>query len=321
MIKKVKSSLSLFSMKKWILAARLRTLPLSLSGLLLAGFIAKSEGIFRNDIFFLSLLTTLAFQILSNFANDYGDAVKGTDANRVGEQRAVASGLITQNQMKIAIGTMVAISLVCVAALLYVSFYPNDMKYIYIFLGLGVASIFAAMAYTMGKKPYGYIGLGDVFVFLFFGILAVAGGEFLYSKVFQWQILLPAASMGCWSVAVLNLNNMRDVKNDVKNNKITVASKLGFQKSKYYQMALMTIPFALSALYVTMSPLKQGKLSGFVFLILIFFANAIRRQIFAVKDPKDFDPFLKQVAMLALFFAVLLGYSLIGFDFIDTLIR
>lgn len=308
-------------MKKWILAARLRTLPLSLSGLLLAGFIAKSEGIFRNDIFFLSLLTTLAFQILSNFANDYGDAVKGTDANRVGEQRAVASGLITQKQMKVAIGIMVAVSLICVAALLYVAFYPNDMKYIYIFLGLGVASIFAAMAYTMGKKPYGYIGLGDVFVFLFFGILAVVGGEFLYSKVFQWQILLPAASMGCWSVAVLNLNNMRDVKNDVKNNKITVASKLGFQNSKYYQMALMTAPFVLSALYVTMIPSKSGKLSGLVFLILIFFANAIRRQIFAVKDPKDYDPFLKQVAMLALFFAVLLGYSLIGFDFIDTLTR
>ncbi|WP_334125549.1 1,4-dihydroxy-2-naphthoate octaprenyltransferase [Empedobacter brevis] len=308
-------------MKKWILAARLRTLPLSLSGLLLAGFIAKSEGIFRNDIFFLSLLTTLAFQILSNFANDYGDAVKGTDANRVGEQRAVASGLITQKQMKIAIAIMVAVSLVCVAALLYVSFYPNEMNYIYIFLGLGVASIFAAMAYTMGKKPYGYIGLGDLFVFLFFGILAVVGGEFLYSKAFQWQILLPAASMGCWSVAVLNLNNMRDVKNDVKNNKITVASNLGFQKSKYYQMALMTAPFVLSALYVTMIPAKSGKLSGLVFLILIFFANAIRRQIFAVKDPKDYDPFLKQVAMLALFFAVLLGYSLIGFDFIDTLTR
>ncbi|WP_312150887.1 1,4-dihydroxy-2-naphthoate octaprenyltransferase, partial [Empedobacter sp.] len=241
-------------MKKWILAARLRTLPLSLSGLLLAGFIAKSEGIFRNDIFFLSLLTTLAFQILSNFANDYGDAVKGTDANRIGEQRAVASGLITQKQMKTAIGIMVAISLACVGALLYISFIPDFINYVYIFLGLGVASILAAMAYTMGKKPYGYIGLGDVFVFLFFGILAVVGGEFLYSKTFQWEILLPAASMGFWSVAVLNLNNMRDVKNDVKNNKITIASKLGFQNSKYYQMALMTLPFVLSALYVTMIP-------------------------------------------------------------------
>lgn len=308
-------------MKKWILAARLRTLPLSLSGLLLAGFIAKSEGIFRNDIFFLSLLTTLAFQILSNFANDYGDAVKGTDANRIGEQRAVASGLITKGQMKVAIAIMVAISVICVGALLYVSFYPDNLNYIYIFFGLGIASILAAMAYTMGKKPYGYIGLGDVFVFLFFGILAVTGGEFLYSKSFQWEILLPAASMGCWSVAVLNLNNMRDVENDIKNNKITVASKLGFQKSKYYQMTLMTLPFVLSALYVTLSPLKSGKMSGFVFLVLIFFANAIRRQIFAVKNPKDFDPFLKQVAMLALFFAVLLGYSLIGFDFIDSLIR
>ena len=112
MIVKKKSSLSLFIMKKWILAARLRTLPLSLSGLLLAGFIAKFEGIFRNDIFFLSLLTTLAFQVLSNFANDYGDAVKGTDANRIGEQRAVASGLITKKQMKTAIAIMIVVSLI-----------------------------------------------------------------------------------------------------------------------------------------------------------------------------------------------------------------
>ena len=308
-------------MKKWILAARLRTLPLSLSGLLLAGFIAKFEGIFRNDIFFLSLLTTLAFQVLSNFANDYGDAVKGTDANRIGEQRAVASGLITKKQMKTAIAIMIVVSLICISALLYVSFVPDYLNYLYIFLGLGIASILAAMAYTMGKKPYGYIGLGDIFVFLFFGILAVAGGEFLYSKVFRWEILLPAASMGLWSVAVLNLNNMRDVENDVKNNKITIASKLGFDNSRYYQMALMTLPFILSASYVTMLPSKAGKLSGFVFLILIFFANGIRRKIFAVKNPKDYDPFLKQVAMLALFFAVLLGYSLIGFEFIDTLIR
>jgi len=159
-------------MKKWILAARLRTLPLSLSGLFLAGFIAKYKGFFQLDIFILSLLTTLAFQVLSNFANDYGDAVKGTDDNREGEKRAVASGLITQKQMKNAISLMVVVSLICVAALLYVSFYPHNINYIFIFLGLGIASILAAMFYTMGKKPYGYIGLGDIFVFIFFGLVA-----------------------------------------------------------------------------------------------------------------------------------------------------
>lgn len=308
-------------MKKWILAARLRTLPLSLSGLILAGFIAKYEGFYQQDIFFLSLLTTLAFQVLSNFANDYGDAVKGTDDHRVGEQRAVASGLITQKEMKVAIAIMVVFSLICIAALLYVSFVPNYINYIYVFIGLGVACILAAMFYTMGKKPYGYIGLGDVFVFIFFGLVAVLGGEFLYSKMFNWLNVLPAAAMGCWSVAVLNLNNMRDVENDVKNNKITIASKLGFEKSKYYQLILMTLPFVLGAAYVVNLPGKDGKLSPLVFMILIFLANSIRREIFKVKKPKDYDKYLKPVAMMALFFAILLGYGLIGFGFIDTLTR
>ena len=308
-------------MKKWILAARLRTLPLSLSGLILAGFIAKYEGFYQQDIFFLSLLTTLAFQVLSNFANDYGDAVKGTDDNRVGEQRAVASGLITQKEMKVAITIMVVFSLICIAALLYVSFVPNYINYIYVFIGLGVACILAAMFYTMGKKPYGYIGLGDIFVFIFFGLVAVIGGEFLYSKMFNWLNVLPAAAMGCWSVAVLNLNNMRDVENDVKNNKITIASKLGFEKSKYYQLILMTLPFVLGAAYVVNLPGKDGKLSPLVFMILIFLANSIRREIFKVKKPKDYDKYLKPVAMMALFFSILLGYGLIGFGFIDTLTR
>jgi len=308
-------------MKKWILAARLRTLPLSLSGLILAGFIAKYEGFYQQDIFFLSLLTTLAFQILSNFANDYGDAVKGTDDNRVGEQRAVASGLITQKEMKVAIALMVVFSLICIAALLYVSFVPNYTNYIFVFVGLGVASILAAMLYTMGKNPYGYIGLGDFFVFIFFGLVAVLGGEFLYSKTFNWLNVLPAAAMGFWSMAVLNLNNMRDVENDVKNNKITVASKLGFEKSKYYQLILMTLPFVLSAIYVVSLPGKEGKLSPLVFMILIFLANSVRREIFKVKESKEYDKYLKPVAMMALFFAILLGYGLIGFDFIDQLIR
>ncbi len=308
-------------MKKWIAAARLRTLPLSMSGLLLAGFIAKYNGIYQGDIFALSLLTTLAFQILSNYANDYGDAMKGTDKHRVGEQRAVASGLISAKQMKTAIGVMIVVSLISMCALLYVAFVPDHIDALVIFIALGVACILAALFYTMGKKPYGYMGLGDVFVFIFFGLVAVLGGEFLYSKTFNWMNVLPAASMGFWSVAVLNLNNMRDIENDVRNHKITIASKLGLQNSKYYQMALMTLPFLLSAFYVSLLPGKQGKLSGFVFLILIFLANSLRRQIFTVNDPKELDKYLKPVSLLALFFALLLGYSLIGFDFIDTLIR
>lgn len=306
-------------MKKWIQAARLRTLPLSLSGLILAGFIAKFEGVFRIDIFLLSLFTTLCFQVLSNYANDYGDAVKGTDANRVGEKRAVASGEITAKQMKTAIAVMVVISMLSVLALLYVAFVPNFMNKLYLFLGLGVACILAAIMYTMGKKPYGYMGLGDLFVFIFFGLVAVLGGEFLYSKTFQWANVLPAAAMGLWSVAVLNMNNMRDVENDIKNNKITLASRLGMKKGKIYQIVLMNLPFLLGVAYIMM--VKPGKFSGLIFMVLFLLSSQLRRKIMAVDKPQEFDQFLKPIALLALFYAILLGYGLIGFQFIDTLIR
>lgn len=306
-------------MKKWIQAARLRTLPLSLSGLILAGFIAKFEGVFRIDIFLLSLFTTLCFQVLSNYANDYGDAVKGTDANRVGEKRAVASGEITAKQMKTAIAVMVVISMLSVLALLYVAFVPNFMNKLYLFLGLGVACILAAIMYTMGKKPYGYMGLGDLFVFIFFGLVAVLGGEFLYSKTFQWANVLPAAAMGLWSVAVLNMNNMRDVENDIKNNKITLASRLGMKKGKIYQIVLMNLPFLLGVAYIMM--VKPGKFSGLIFMVLFLLSSQLRRKIMAVDKPQEFDQFLKPIALLALFYAILLGYGLIGFQFMDTLIR
>ncbi|MDK7675838.1 1,4-dihydroxy-2-naphthoate octaprenyltransferase [Weeksella virosa] len=306
-------------MKKWIHAARLRTLPLSLSGLILAGFIAKFEGVYQTNIFFLSLFTAFCFQVLSNYANDYGDAARGTDTHRIGEKRVVASGEVTPKQMKLAILIMSIVSLFSVLALLYIAFVPLHWNYFILFLGLGIASILAAMLYTMGKKPYGYIGLGDVFVFIFFGLVAVLGGEFLYSKTFQWINILPAAAIGFWSVAVLNMNNMRDVENDVRNNKITIASKLGIRKAKIYQIILMNIPFFLALAYVLQ--VKPGKLSGIVFMIVFFMATQIRRKIMTVEDPKDFDNFLKPIAMMALIFSLLLGYSLIGFDFIDALTR
>ncbi|WP_395091995.1 1,4-dihydroxy-2-naphthoate octaprenyltransferase [Vaginella massiliensis] len=306
-------------MKKWIQAARLRTLPLSLSGLILAGFIAKFNGTFQIDIFLLSLFTAFCFQVLSNYANDYGDAIKGTDTHRVGEKRAVASGEILPNQMKTAIIIMVVISIVSICALLYVAFVPNFINELYLFFGLGLASVLAAIGYTMGRKPYGYLGLGDIFVFIFFGLLAVLGGEFLYSKSFQWVNLLAAAAIGFWSVAVLNMNNMRDIENDMKNNKMTLAARMGIKNAKIYQIVLMNLPFLLGVSFVML--MKPDRLSGLVFLVLFLLSGNIRRQIMRVTEPKDFDQFLKPIALLALFFAILLGYGLIGFQFIDTVIR
>jgi len=208
-------------MTDWIKAARLRTLPLSLSGIIMGAFIAKwrlygEGGIWDWRIFALALLVTLLYQVLSNYANDYGDGVKGTDAKRVteAEARAVASGKITAKQMKNAVIILSILSFVATVGLLYVAFIPNYMNEFYIFIGLGVASILAAIGYTIGKKPYGYMGLGDVFVFIFFGLVSVCGSYFLFTKSFNWDMLLPGTAIGMMSMAVLNLNNMRDIESD-----------------------------------------------------------------------------------------------------------
>jgi 1,4-dihydroxy-2-naphthoate octaprenyltransferase len=208
-------------MTDWIKAARLRTLPLSLSGIIMGAFIAKwrlygEGGIWDWKILALALLVTLLYQILSNYANDYGDGVKGTDAKRINEAeaRAVASGKITAKQMKNAVILFAALSFIATIALLYVAFIPNYMNEFYIFIGLGVASILAAIGYTVGKKPYGYMGLGDIFVFIFFGLVSVCGSYFLFTKTFSWDMLLPGTAVGMMSMAVLNLNNMRDIESD-----------------------------------------------------------------------------------------------------------
>lgn len=214
-------------MKYYIQAARLRTLPLSISGIIVGSSLGFKEqlatgantsefGIFGSAIFWLAIATTIAFQVLSNFANDYGDGVKGTDANRTGEQRMVASGVISSKQMKNAVVITAVLSLLLALGLIYVAFGSDNFLYTLLFTGLGLASIVAAIKYTVGKSAYGYSGFGDVFVFAFFGLLAVLGSYFLFTKSFDFFVVLPAVTIGLLSTAVLNLNNMRDRENDKK---------------------------------------------------------------------------------------------------------
>ena len=198
--------------KELVKAARLRTLPLSISGIIVGSFIAASEGLFNTTICILALLTTVGFQIISNFANDYADGVKGTDNNvRVGPKRAIQSGKITPKQLLKVIKISIAITLVIAISLIYVSFGKEDFLNLIIFFVLGIASIAAAIKYTMGKNAYGYSGFGDVFVFLFFGLLSVCGSYYLYAKQLNFTIFLPAFSIGFLSIGVLNLNNMQDL--------------------------------------------------------------------------------------------------------------
>lgn len=307
----------------WIQAARLRTLPLSLSGIIMGSFIAKwrlyGEGGFWDwKIFALALLVTLFYQVLSNYANDYGDGVKGSDKLRINEAeaRAVASGKITAKQMKNAVIVMAILSLVATVALLYVAFIPKYMNEFYTFIGLGVASILAAMGYTMGKKPYGYMGLGDIFVFIFFGLVSVGGSYFLFTKTFSWDILLPASAVGLMSVGVLNLNNMRDIENDKASGKHTLALKMGFQNAMFYEMGLLMLPLILILIFLGYNNFFQNEqYYAFIVMILMIPMAKLRRKILKVKSPKELDPFLKQVGILTLVMAILTAFGLNFFNY------
>ena len=201
----------------WIKAFRLRTLPLSLSATVLGSFLGFAGDSFKWGVFIFGSLTTLFLQILSNLANDYGDAVKGTDnEGRLGPLRVTQSGLVSRQQMRWMIGIFAFLSLVSGSLLIWIGLRGGDMLGYAIFFLLGFAAIFAAIKYTIGKKPYGYVGLGDLMVFVFFGIVGVAGTYFLHTNTFHVSILLPASSVGLLSMGVLNLNNMRDHENDAE---------------------------------------------------------------------------------------------------------
>ncbi|SHK64128.1 1,4-dihydroxy-2-naphthoate octaprenyltransferase [Epilithonimonas mollis] len=309
-------------MEHWIQAARLRTLPLSMSGIIMGSFIAKwrlseNGGTWDWRIFALALLVTLLYQVLSNFANDYGDGVKGTDKNRIGEaeQRAVASGKITATQMRNAVVLLSILSLIATVALLYLAFYPANIREFWIFVGLGIACILAAIGYTVGKKPYGYMGLGDIFVFIFFGLVSVCGSYFLFTKSFSWDLLFPATAVGMLSMAVLNLNNMRDIVNDELAGKKTLALRLGFRNAMIYEIILLQLPILLMLAFLMYNGFQQkGIYYPFIVMILIFPFMKIRRSIMAVKEPKMLDPFLKQVGILTFLMAVLTAFGLNYFN-------
>jgi 1,4-dihydroxy-2-naphthoate octaprenyltransferase len=295
--------------KHYIQAARLRTLPLSISGIIVGSFLAFAEGNFDIKILVFALLTTIGFQILSNFANDYGDGVKGTDnVNRIGPERALQSGKISAKQMLKAIILTVIITFAIAVLLIYFAFGKTHFLYSVTFLVLGIASIGAAIKYTMGKNAYGYSGFGDIFVFLFFGLLSVGGSYFLYSKQINWLIFLPAISIGLLSAGVLNLNNMRDIDNDKTSNKNTLVVKIGSQKAKIYHYILLVLSFVSVLLYTI---LNYQSIKQLIFIIAFI---PIAKHLFFVsknKNPKDLDPELKKLALSTFLFALLFGIGLV----------
>lgn len=289
--------------KAWVNAARLRTLPLSISGILVGTTLANLAGYSNTILFIFALLTTIGFQITSNFANDYGDGVKGTDNDdRVGPKRAFQSGLLSRKELKGGIVISIVINLLLTLALIYIAFGTKNILYIVIFLSLGIASIWAAIKYTVGESAYGYNGLGDFFVFLFFGLVAVIGSMFLYTKEITALSFLPAITIGALSTAVLNLNNLRDHISDKKSSKNTMIVYMGFKKGKRYHYLLLSIAIASMFSFVL---LQNFAFKSSIFLIafvpIIF--HAIK--VYKTDVPKLLDPELKKVALSTFLLAFL----------------
>ncbi|GIJ93897.1 1,4-dihydroxy-2-naphthoate polyprenyltransferase [Capnocytophaga stomatis] len=290
-------------LRTYIKAARLRTLPLSVSGIIMGSALAFRAGYFRWEVFLLALLTTILFQVLSNFANDYGDGVKGTDnENRVGPERALQSGKVTRKQMKFVVVVTALFSVLLAIALIYVSFGKENLLYTLIFFALGVLCVVAAIKYTVGKSAYGYRGLGDVFVFIFFGLVSVLGSYFLYVHQLNWKIFLPATAVGLLSVAVLNLNNMRDYENDKVMGKNTLVVKMGIDLAKYYHYYLVVLAMlCMMAFSILNFQVRWQLLYMIAFFPLVIHLLSVKRN----KNLKDLDKELKIVALSTFFLALL----------------
>jgi len=294
----------------WVKAARLRTLPLALSSVIMGSFLAIDAGHTKPWVIGLALLTTLFLQILSNFANDYGDSAKGTDnEHRLGPMRTVQSGEISHSEMRRGIAVMVVLSLISGVLLIYVALGTQWIKGL-LFLALGIAAIVAAIKYVVGKSAYGYRGLGDIFVFLFFGLAGVSGTYYLNTLDLPSDIWLPAAALGFFSTGVLNLNNMRDAENDRRSGKITIPVRLGPIYAKIYHVLLIAMGWTCAFLfnYVNQLDITQWM---YAVVLPLFVVDLVK--ILRTENLQALDPFLKKLALTTLTFTILFGISLTAF--------
>lgn len=293
--------------KVWLHAFRLRTLPLALACIGMAGFLAAAAGKFDLVLFTLCSLTTIFLQVLSNLANDYGDSLNGADhGGRKGPLRAVQSGSISAVQMRSAVIVFSFLSLICGLFLLWVSFGTN-WRAMALFFCLGLMSIAAAIGYTVGKKPYGYIGLGDISVLIFFGLVGVMGSYYLFTHSITWKELLPALSCGLFSIAVLNINNIRDIESDRIAGKYSIPVRIGKEKAVTYHWILLAGGLLSALVYVILHYKSPWQ---FLFLITVplFVKNGLSIH---QKPSEELDPFLKQMALSTLLFVLLFGIGLI----------
>ncbi len=290
----------------WIQAFRLRTLPLALSSAILGSFLAYADGQFEPVVFWLAVSTTILLQILSNLANDFGDSQHGTDnVKRLGPVRTVQSGKISKTEMKRLIIVFVLLSFISGGLLIYFGLKDTNAGMMLLFLALGIASIIAAIKYTVGKNPYGYSGFGDLFVFIFFGLIGVCGTYFLHTSRFHPLLLLPAASIGLLSAGVLNLNNMRDIENDAASGKKTLVVRMGSEKAKLYHASLIVLSLVLSVIYIVET---WQSLYQLMFLLSVFPLGFHLYEVYQNHVPQKLNNQLRVLALTTFFFSA--TYSL-----------
>ena len=291
--------------KAWIHAFRLRTLPLALSSIILGSLLAASHDSFNTRILIFAILTTLFLQILSNLANDLGDSISGADnENRVGPERAVQSGIISKSEMKSMLYIFIILSLISGSLLIYDAAQLISLQEAIVIFVIGILAILAAINYTVGKNPYGYMGFGDLFVFIFFGLVGVMGSYFLHTGSLHWDLLLPASSVGLISAGVLNLNNMRDIENDAKTGKRTLVVKIGSKAAKNYHLIVLTLAMLFAIAY---SLINFNTANQFIYILSF---PLILRNIYIVntnQNPRNLDPELKKLALSCFFFSLTFG--------------
>ncbi len=292
----------------WIKALRLRTLPLAVSSIGMGGILAASVNAFRLDIFLLCISTTILLQMLSNLANDYGDFKNGADlTGRIGPVRAVQSGIISPESMKNAIILFTLLAFISGVYLLYISKGLDSINAFGFFLALGIVAIIASIKYTAGKNPYGYAGLGDISVLLFFGWVGVMGSFYLQTGFVSTSIMLPATSCGLLATGVLNINNIRDIQSDTEAGKKTIPMRIGRKNALLYHIFLlfMAIGCAITYTLITYKSVEQ-----FLFLVSVplFISNIVKVK---TVEAKNLDPYLKQMALSTLVFVVSFGIGIL----------
>lgn len=293
----------------WVKAFRLRTLPLSLSSVLLGSLLALNQEKLSVAVLIGALVTTLFLQILSNLANDYGDASHGVDNDkRTGPVRGVQSGVISPSEMRIAILIFTVLALLSGVWLLLKAAEKLEITTVFGFFILGILAIAAAIKYTVGKSPYGYAGFGDLAVFSFFGIAGVAGTYFLHTGELAWAELLPAVSIGLLSTGVLNLNNIRDFDNDKESGKRSFAVIIGLHGARIYHTLLITTAVAAAIGYTILN-----FHSGYQFIFLITLPVLIQNLsvVWNTARASDLDAELKKLAFATLLFALTMGIGLV----------